>query len=398
MRYPSLFTALLLAAAPAAQTVLPPFNDHYQVRALGQMPGIFNYAGITFLPTDPNVLLVSAYQSGQIRAVPLVRDAVGHVTGCGASLPYATVGGNDGGLAFGPGGVLFFTWYGPNRLGQILPGSRVANRVDDLAPLGVPGSVGACAFVPAGRSGAGRCKLASYSGSQWYDVALTPDGAGTFTIQAIQNTAHIQGGPEGMLYPPTSAPLLGNHVLVAEWNAGIAAYQTDANGDPLPATRQPFLIGLSGNSGGAIDPITGDFLFAGNGGRLVAIEATASCGAITAYGTASPGTLFTPVLTVTGCARLGQQLQIRMDGAPHALGVLAIGRSQLQYDFHGALLLTTLDALLNHTLDATGRLQVPWDLLDSQLGNTHFYLQTGYLDAGTPSGLCTSSAIDLWIR
>jgi hypothetical protein len=398
MRTHFLFAGLLLAAAPAAQTVLPPFNDHYQVHDLGQMPGVFNYAGLAFLPGNPNVLLTSAYQSGQVRAVPLVRDAQGHVTGCFASTPYETVGGTDGGLAFGPNGVLFFTWYGANRLGQILPGGNVANRVDDLAPLGVAGSVGACAFVPAGRNGAGRLKLASYSGSQWYDVALVADGTGTFAPQAIQNTAHIQGGPEGMLYPPASAPLLGNHVLVAEWNAGIAVYQTDGNGDPLANTRQPFLDGLSGNAGGAIDPVTGDFLFSGNGGRLVTIEATAVCGPIVGYGTASPGTVFTPLLTVSGCARLGQQLQIRMDGAPNAFGVLAIGRFPVQYDFHGALLLTSLDVLLNHSLDATGRLQVPWDLLDAHLGNTHFYLQTGYLDAGTPSGLCTSSAVELWIR
>ncbi|MBL8729260.1 MAG: hypothetical protein JNM25_12560 [Planctomycetes bacterium] len=398
MRTYLLLAGLLLANAAPAQSVLPPFNDHYQVTDLGQMPGVFNYSGITFLPGSPNVLLASAYQSGQIRAVNLVRDGQGRVTGFAGSTQYATVGGNDGGLAFGPGGVLFFTWYGQNRLGQILPGGTAASRVDSLAPLGVPGSVGSCAFVPAGRSGAGRFKLASYGGSQWYDVTLAADGSGTFAIQSIQNKATLQGGPEGILYPPAQAPLLGNAVLIAEWNAGIAAYQVDANGDPLPATRQPFLIGLSGNSGGAIDPITGDFLFAGNGGRLARIESSAACGPIVGYGAATPGTAFTPVLTATGCARLGQQLTLRIDGAPNAFGVLAIGRSRIQYDFGGLLLLTTLDALLNHSLDATGRLQVPWDLVDPSLGDTHFYLQAGYLDAGSPSGLCASSAIDIWIR
>jgi hypothetical protein len=398
MRTPILFAGLLLAATAPTQTVLPPFNDHYTVTDLGQMPGVFNYGGLAFLPGNPNVLLASPYQSGQIRAVPLVRAIDGTITGCGPSTQYATVGGNDGGLAFGPGNVLFFTWYGANRLGQILPGSSTASRVDNLGPLGVPSSVGSCAFVPAGRSGAGRFKLVSYSSSQWYDVTLAADGSGTFAIQSIQNTAHIQGGPEGILYPPTSAPLLGNQVLVAEWNAGIAAYQTDSNGDPLPATRQPFLTGLSGNSGGAIDPLTGDFLFVGNGGRLALVEATASCGPMLAYGTASPGSTFTPVLSAAGCARLGQHLTLRVDGAPNAIGVLALGHADIDFDWNGLRLLTTLDVMLTHALDATGRFTAPWDLLDPQLGNTHVYLQAGYLDIGTPSGLCASAGLDIWIR
>jgi len=398
MRTPPLFAAVLLASALSAQSVLPPFNAEYTAEGLGQMPGVFNYGGITFLPGNPNVLLASAYQSGQIRAVNLVRDGQGHITGFAGSTWFATVGGNDGGLAFGPGGVLFFTWYGQNRLGQILPGSTTASRSDSLAPLGVPGSVGTCAFVPAGRSGAGRCKLASYSGSQWYDVTLAADGNGTFAIQAIQNTAQIQGGPEGILYPPTSAPLLGNQVLVAEWNTGIAAYETDSNGDPLPGTRQPFLCGLSGNSGGAIDPVTGDFLFAGNGGRLAAVRRGGVCGPIVSYGTASPGTVFTPVLTATGCPRLGQSLTLRIDGAPHAFGVLALGHAAIDFDLSGLRVLTTLDVMLTHALDATGRFTVPFDLADPRLGNSHVYLQAGYLDAGTASGLCASPAIDILIR
>lgn len=398
MRTSFLLAGLLLASAPAAQSVLPPWNAHYTADDLGQMPTVFNYGGIAFLPGDANVLLVSAYQSGQIRAVNLVRDAQGHITGFAGSTLFATVGGNDGGLAFGPGNVLFFTWYGQNRLGQILPGSTTASRVDNLAPLGVPGSVGTCAFVPAGRSGAGRFKLASYAGSQWYDVTLAADGSGTFAIQAIQNTAQIQGGPEGILYPPGTAPLLGNHVLVAEWNAGVAAYETNSHGDPLPATRQPFLSGLPGNSGGAVDPVTGDFLFAGNAGRLTAIRHGGACGPMLGYGTASPGTVFTPVLTATGCARLGQSLTLRVDGAPQALGVLALGTWQLDLDLGGLRLLTSLDVMLTHTLDATGRFVVPFDLLDPRLGDSHVYLQAGYLDAGTASGLCASSAIDIWIR
>ena len=390
---------LLLAATAPAQTILPPFNAAWQASDLGPMPNVHNYGGIAFVPGAPNTLLVSAYGSGQIRAVTLVRDADDHIVGFAGSTLHATVGGNDGGLAFGPGGVLFFTWYGANRLGQIRPGSTSADRLIDLAPLGVSGSVGTCAFVPPGRDGAGRFKLVSYAGSRCHDATLVPAGDGTFTLGAVTHTATLQGGPEGLPYPPTSAPLLPQHVLVAEWNAGVFAYRTDANGDPLPATRQPFLAGLSGNAGGAIDPVTGDLLFSGNGGRLCAVRAFASCGALTAYGPATPGTTVTPALTAAGCARLGGAVTFDVVGAPHALGVLVAGDWQLQIDLGGFVLLTSLDVQIPHLLDATGRFSLPYAVpADPALGNAHVYVQAGYLDAGTPFGFSGTAGLDVWIR
>lgn len=390
---------LLLATAAQAQSVLAPFNSYYEAVALGQMPGVFNYGGIAFAPGNPNVLLISPYLSGQVRAVSLVRDSQGFITGFSGSTVYATVGGTDGGLAFGPTGVLFFTWYGPNRLGQILPGSTTANRVDDLAPLGIGGSVGTCAFVPAGRGGAGRFKIATYATSKWYDVTLAPDGAGTFQLQNVTDVATIQGGPEGILYPPSTAPLLGNHVLVADWNSGLYAYQTDANGDPLPATRQLVMTGLSGNAGGAVDPVTGDMLFSGNGGRLVAVREGAVCGSITSYGPASPGSTVTPALTGTGCARLAQSVTLQVDGAPFSLGVLALGYYPVNYQYPGLTLLTTISITVTSVLDATGRFVLPLAIPNTpSLGNTHLYFQAGYLDAGTPSGLSATAGLDVWIR
>lgn len=398
MRTSVLLAGLLAAATAPAQSVLPPFSSQYQAIDLGHMPSVFNYGGLAFPPSDPNTLLVSAYQSGTVRAVALVRDAQGHITGFGGSTVFATVGGNDGGLAFGPGNVLFFTWYGQNRLGQILPGSTTANRLIDLSPLGITGSVGTCVFVPNGRSGAGRCKIVSYSGSRWYDVALAPAGDGTFTIQSATHTATIQGGPEGVLYPEASSPLLPNHVLVAEWNNGLFAYETDANGDPLPATRQPFVTGLSGNAGGAIDPISGDFLFSGNGGVLTAIRATPTCGSMTSYGMASPG-FVTPTLTGSGCARLGQSVSLRVDGPANGFGVLALGDWQIQVDLGGFVLLTTLDVVLTSALDAAGQFTVVWDIpVDPSLGDRHFFLQAACVDAGSAFGLSGSTGLDLWVR
>src|SRR5205807_478805 len=41
----------------------------------------------------------------------------------------------------------------------------------------------------------------------------------------------------------------------------VSVYQVDANGDPIPATRQILLQGLHGADGTALDPSTGDVLF-----------------------------------------------------------------------------------------------------------------------------------------
>jgi hypothetical protein len=49
---------------------------------------------------------------------------------------------------------------------------------------------------------------------------------------------------------------------VSEYQAGqIGVYEVDSNGNPVKATRQAFITGLSGAEGAAIDPVTGDFLF-----------------------------------------------------------------------------------------------------------------------------------------
>lgn len=395
----TLLPVLLSSALCTAQSVHPPFNDHYHAVDLGQIPGVYNYGGTCFVPGDPNTLLVSAYGSGRIAAVRLLRDASGAITGFGQTTTHATVGGNDGGLAFGPGNVLFFTWYGQNRLGQILPGNTTADRVDDLRPLGTGSSVGTCAFVPAGRAGAGRFKVATYSSDQWYDVTLSPDGNGTFAPAPFGAPVQMQGGPEGILYPPVSAPLLGNSVLVCEWDAGITAYQTDNNGDPIPSTRQMVLSGAPANGGGAIDPITGDFLFTFAGGHLLAMRAGTICGTFTSYGPATPGATLTPTLTATGCPRLSQSFTLLVQGQPQAFGALGMGTFSASWNIEGVTVLTNMIVSFSHQLDAQGRLVVPITIPNSAAwGDLHLYFQAGYLDPGSATGFSATRGLDVWIR
>ncbi len=393
-------TVVFLSATLTAQAVAPPFNANYQVVDLGQIPGITQYGGNAFVPGNPNLMVVSPYTSGQVFAVTLTRDLLGNITGASGATSVATVGGTDGGLAYGPGNVLFGTWYGPNRLWQVKPGSNVSDRVDDLGPLGVGGSVGGCAFVPAGMPGAGKLKVVSYSSNQWCEVPLTPDGLGTQAPGNATVTLTLQGGPEGIVYTPPAAPLIGGQVLVAEWaNGNVVAYQVDANGDPLPATRQVVVGGANYIGGGAVDPLTGDLVFLFGSGRMLALRSGSVCGSVSHYGVATPGAGPVPALGATGCSRIGQTITLQFSGPQNGIGLLAYGSYPLTFVWNGLTVLTPIQVTAVVVLDATGQATLPLAIpANPLLGYTHGYMQYAVLDASTASGFASSDGLDLQFR
>ena len=143
----------------------------------------------------------------------------------------------------------------------------------------------AVGFVPAGFGGAGLIKLVSWGGGQWYSGSIAPDGGGTFDLvglaQVDLNVSSggmqvVPGGPEGFVYISGANAGFGvSSMLVSEYSANqVGAYEVDANGDPLVATRRTFLSGLAGAEGAVIDPLTGDFLFStfGGGSRVVRVS------------------------------------------------------------------------------------------------------------------------------
>lgn len=277
-----------LAAAPSALaapcsgvTFGAVFTSSYTCDDLGQPSGVPGaLGGITFLDND-TILVGGAANgpAGTIYAIDVVRGAGNHITGfSGTSSIFASAPFIDGGLAFGPGGVLFATGYPNNTLLQYKPGSTTPDKVIDLSNLvgaDVGGSVGALTFVPTGFAGSGQLKLASYLTSQWYTVSLATDGSGTFDVTVALETT-IQGGPEGIVYVGAANDgFTADSVLVSEWAAGkVGAYEIDANGDPILASRIDFLSGLSGAEGAVIDPLTGDFIFStfGGGDRVLVIS------------------------------------------------------------------------------------------------------------------------------
>ncbi|HEX8679077.1 MAG TPA: LamG-like jellyroll fold domain-containing protein, partial [Chthoniobacterales bacterium] len=264
-----------------AQTIAPAFANDYSLDDLGSAPGVpASYGGLTLLNGNQNVLLLGGAAnggSGAVYAIPVVRDSAGHIIGfSGSATVFSTAPNIDGGLAYGPDGVLFYTGYSNNILGQIKPGSTSPDKIIDLSALGVSGSVGTVQFVPAGFPDAGAIRLASYSGGGFYSGTLTADGMGTFNLSNVMLRASPGGGPEGIVYVPPGAPVFnGPSMLISEYSAArVSAYQLDANGIPITSTRQDFITGLSGAEGAFIDPVTKDFLFStfGGGNRVIAVR------------------------------------------------------------------------------------------------------------------------------
>lgn len=275
----------LLASVPTttavAQQLAPEFAVDYEVVDLGEVPGLPGpYGGLVFSADDPDVLLIGGAansSSAAVYAVEVVRGCDAGVIGfAGEAVLVATAPNIDGGLTYGPDDVLFYTAFPVNVLGQILPGEGEPARIIDLSDLGVSSSTGTLQFVPAGFPGAGSLKIASYSSSDWYDATIAPAGDGTFDVTSVEERTNVGGGPEGIVYIDPSNPGFDvPSVIVCQYQQGeVAAFEIDADGDPIPSTERLFLDGLVGAEGATLDPVTGEFVFStfGGGSRVVLVR------------------------------------------------------------------------------------------------------------------------------
>lgn len=279
--------ALVAAAVPLlaplssqAQTIAPQYTGSYSLVSLGLPTGVpISLGGLTLQSGNPNRLLIGGNANGTnggIYAVDVVRGAGNHITGfSGAATLFASAPNIDGGLAYGPNGVLFATGYPNNTLLQYLPGATTPSKTITL-PASIASSVGALGFVPTGLPGAGSLKIISYNGGTFYDVGLVADGTGTYNLGTVTQTATGLSGPEGLVYVPTGSSLFSSSaMLVSEYGAGrVSAFDVDASGNPLVGTRREFITDLTGAEGAFIDPLTGDFLFStfGGGNQVVAVR------------------------------------------------------------------------------------------------------------------------------
>ena len=268
--------------ANAAIELASPFGNNYEFSVLDTPTGVpGNLGGLTLLAGDTNTLLIGGnanLDGAAIYQIGVVRDAGGHITGYSATASvFATAPNIDGGLAYGPGGVLFFTRYPQSFIGQIKPGSGSPDRTDGVLSTNF-GNVGTLAFVPAGFAGEGQLKVASYNGgANFGTIALTPDGNGAYELGNVPTPyLSIGGGPEGIAYVKGTYPGFGvDSVLISEnILSTIATYKIDSNGDPILGTRREFLTGVTGAEGAFVDPVTGDFIFStwGNGNKIIVVR------------------------------------------------------------------------------------------------------------------------------
>ena len=272
-----------LPAGAAAQDLQAPFKGSYSVTDLGAPPGVpARFGGLTLKAGTTDRLLIGGEANatnGALYEIGVTRDAAGHITGfAGTAARYGDAANNDGGVIYGPGGVLFLARWPNNELGLMRPGSTTTDKIIPLTDLGIAASLASMQFVPQGQPGAGSLKLASYGGGQWYDADVVPDGAGLFDLANVKPIASstLAGGPEGFVYvPPGSSQFNAPSLLVSEYAADqIATYRVNDDGDPIVASRRTFLTGLDGAEGALLDPVTGDYLFStfGAAGRVIVIR------------------------------------------------------------------------------------------------------------------------------
>ncbi|HWM08536.1 MAG TPA: hypothetical protein VNO82_04305, partial [Solirubrobacteraceae bacterium] len=266
---------LAMPATAHAQELVAPFDRSYSLRNVGTPPGVpARLGGLTLKAGTTDRLLIGGQANesgGALYEIGLTRDAEGHISGFSdTAVRVADAANNDGGVVYGPGGVLFLARWPNNELGQTRPGSAATDKVVNLAALGVTASPGAILFTPPGYPGAGSFKLSGYSDGQWYDADVVPDGAGTYDVANLRSMPGLvlEGGPEGIAYVPFGSPRFGGpSLLVSEYRAGnVATYEVGGNGDPVLSTRRVVVSGLSGAEGALVDPVTGDFVFSTFGG------------------------------------------------------------------------------------------------------------------------------------
>ena len=293
------------------------FGSSYTLNNLGSVAGVpTSYGGIAF--KDANTLLLGGSANtggGSIYAISLTRSGTNNsITSFGAPTLLATAPNIDGGLAFGPGGVLFYTGYDTNIIGQIKPGSTAPDKITNLStltPNSVASSVGSLAFVPSGFSGAGNFKIASYDAGTFYSASLVADGSGTFNIQNVSSPLTIGSGPEGIAYVAAGSPLFtSDSLLLSEYDANrISTFTVDGNGDPIVSSGQDFITGLNGAEGATIDPVTGDFLFSSFGASNEIFQVQGFRAPVGAQAVPEPFTIISTLIGGTAAIRMRSKLK-----------------------------------------------------------------------------------------
>jgi hypothetical protein len=268
-----------LALSAFAQTIEAPFSGYtfstvFQNRHQPVVP--VSLGGLAVDRSDVNKLLVVGSVAGSAAAVysvPVLRDAGGGILGLsGPAAQRVSTPKAAGSLVYGPPHLHDALVYSIESgsagvdVGLVKPGQTAAFATFNLVPDSftevqfVPG------FVAAQGLGSGELRVLTHSG-RFYEVFYYSDfyqaGAGSFRVGPAELAATLPVPNAGaFVYVQRGSPgFAANAILVAEPAANrIAAYDVDANGNPLVHTRRVFFSGLSAISGMTVDPITFDLL------------------------------------------------------------------------------------------------------------------------------------------
>jgi hypothetical protein len=250
-------------------TINPAFAAHYAIYVLGPAPGVpAPLGGSVIWHSDPDTLLIagaSERAEGAIYKIKIKRNTCGHIYAFdGTAQLIATTPYVDASLVYTPNDVLLYTeWPSRFMFSELLPGSAIPDRSIDVRNHGMMGGgLGSIGFVPPGLAGAGGLRGASQPEGYWYHVDLAPDGS-LYSITGSLMTTTVPNWPGGFAYVPIgSADFPNPSLVVAEWNnTTVAAYEVDAQGDPIVSTRRPFIDNFDKPWGAYFEPTTGDYIF-----------------------------------------------------------------------------------------------------------------------------------------
>jgi hypothetical protein len=300
---------LCLPTFAQAQTMDPAYASAYSITNLGTVGGVpAQFGGIAFSAASTNVILLGGNANtagGLFYSVPVVRGAGGHIASFGSPTANGFGTYNDGGIAYGPGGVLFYAEWPIGKVGEVKAGSNTDNKTVTLSSIGFSGSPGPLNFVPPGFNGAGQLKIADFNAGGFYTVGFAADGTGTYNLTSAALQVTVTGEPEGIVYVPAGSPLFpAQSMLIAEFGNGqISSYTIDGGGNPVVVSRHAFVTGLTGAEGSVIDPVTGDLLFSTFGGGNQVIEvrgfSAPAATATTPLATPAPSTLVLVLMGAT---------------------------------------------------------------------------------------------------
>ena len=186
---------------------------------------------------------------------------------------------NDGGVTYGPGGVLFLARWPLNELGQTKPGSAITDKIIPLTPLGIE-SLARLAPV----------RAAGPAGRRQPQAGQLPRRAVVRRRRDRRRSRHLRPGQRprdaGLEDRRRTRGLRLRAVRARRSSAARACWSPSTASTRSPRTRStPTAIrssprgarsspGLDGAEGALLDPVTGDFLFStfGGGSRVIVVR------------------------------------------------------------------------------------------------------------------------------